>query len=107
MNIPNDADGDVMRRVLAHGADATRPMAIDFQIDCPDHDSAELIAAEIPQEEFRVKIYKHDADDDMVTCVCTKSMLLEHSELLRIQAILTEIARPHGGHCDAWGTFGN
>ena len=44
MKIPNDADGDAMRRVLSHGADSTRPMDIDFMIAFPDVAAAERIA---------------------------------------------------------------
>jgi hypothetical protein len=106
MRIPNDADGDAMRRVIADGADLRRPMLIDFQIDCPDLPSAEAIANKVPAHEFTVSIYQDD-EDGAVTCECSKKMLLEYSELVLIQRQLTDIARPFGGWCEAWGTFGN
>lgn len=106
MNIPHDADGDAMRGVIAAGSDLTRPMVVNFQIDCPDMPSAEAIAANVSSNEFAISIYK-DPDDSSVTCECSKEMLLEHSELLRIQRQLTYIAKPFGGWCEAWGTFGN
>jgi len=106
MKIPDDADGDAMRRVIADGGDLTRPMLIDFQIDCPDMDSAEAIASKIPPDEFAISIYQ-DPDDGSVTCECSRKMLLEHSELIRIQRQITNIASAFGGWCEAWGTFGN
>jgi hypothetical protein len=106
MKIPDDADGDAMRRVIADGADLTRPMLIDFQIDCPDARSAEAIAARISPEQFAISIYQ-DPEDGSVTCECSREMLLVHSELIRMQRELTDIARPFGGWCEAWGTFGN
>jgi Regulator of ribonuclease activity B len=106
MEIPSDADGDAMRRVLAHGADITRPMLIDFQIDCPDVESAKAIASRVPPEEFSTKIYT-DSEDGSVTCECSRQMLLAYAEMIRIQQQLTTIARPFGGFCEAWGTFGN
>lgn len=42
-----------------------------------------------------------------VTCECSREMLLDHSELIRIQRQLTDIASPFGGWCEEWGTFGN
>jgi hypothetical protein len=106
LDIPNDADGDAMRRIIADGADPTRPMKIDFQIDCPDIASARKIATRVPPGEFAVDTYSHD-ESSGATCECSRHMLLEHSELLRIQRELTEIAKPFGGYCEAWGTFGN
>jgi hypothetical protein len=106
MKIPSDADGDAMRSAIADGADLTRPMVIDFQIDCPDLPSAEAIASKIPRDEFAVSIDR-DGEDGAVTCECSKQMLLQYSELVRIQRQLTDIASPFGGRCEAWGTFGN
>ncbi len=96
MEIPDDADGDAMRRVIADGADLTCPMLIDFQIDCPDMVSAEAIASKIPPDEFAISIYQ-DPSYGSVTCECTKKMLLEHSELIRLQRQLTDIASAFGG----------
>jgi Regulator of ribonuclease activity B len=106
MNIPHDADGDAMRRVIADGADITRPMTVDFQIDCPDLASAKSIAAKVPPSEFAITIYQ-DTEDFSVTCECKREMLLDHSELVRIQQQLTDIAKQFGGSCEAWGTVGN
>ena len=106
MIIPDDADGDAMRRVIADGGDLSRPMLVDFQIDCPDVSSAEAIAAKIPADEFAVRIYQNSGDET-ATCECSREMLLDHSELIRIQHELSAIASPFGGFCEAWGTFGN
>jgi hypothetical protein len=106
MSIPNDADGDAMRRVIAGGADLTRSMRIDFQIDCPDLATAQAIGARVSRDEFEVSVYQN-SEHTSATCGCSRDMLLEHSELVRIQAQLSEIARPFGGRCEAWGTFGN
>jgi hypothetical protein len=106
MDIPNDADGDAMRRVIAGGADITRPMVIDFEIDCPDIESARAIASRVPAERFTTRIYT-DPTSRNVTCECSRKMLLNHADLQRIQEELTLIAKPSGGCCEAWGTFGN
>jgi hypothetical protein len=106
MKIPDDADGDAMRRAIARGDDLTRPMMVDFQIDCPDMASGEAIAAKVPAAEFAIRVYQ-DPEDTSVTCECSRKMLLEYSELVRIQRQLSDLAEPFGGWCEAWGTFGN
>jgi hypothetical protein len=106
MNNPSDADGDAIRSVIADGSDVTRPMVVDFHIECPDVTSAEAIASKIPRDEFTVSI-DQDTESGAVTCECSKQMLLQYSELTRIQRRLMDIASPFGGRCEAWGTFGN
>jgi len=95
-----------MRLVIANGADLTRSMRIDFQIDCPDLATARAIGARVPRDEFEVSVYQNPGRTD-ATCECSRYMLLEHSELVRIQARLSELAEPFGCRCVAWGTFGN
>ncbi len=75
MKIPDDADGDAMRRVIAAGVDLTRPMVVDFQIDCPDMVSAQAIASRIPPDEFAVLVYQNP-EDRAVSCECSREMLL-------------------------------
>lgn len=106
MSIPDDADGDAIRRIIADGSDVSRPMLVDFQIACPDQAGAKAIASKIPSSEFSIRIYS-DADGNNITCECSKEMLLDHSDLLRIQKQLNDIAAPLGGWSDGWGTFGN
>lgn len=106
MDIPSDADGNAIRSVIADGSDVTRPMVVDFHIECPDVPSAEAIGSKIPRDEFAVSI-DQDSESGTVTCECSKRMLLQYSELIRIQRQLTDVASPFGGRCEAWGTFGN
>jgi regulator of RNase E activity RraB len=106
MNIPDDADGDAMRRVLSHGSDPTRPMDVDFMIACPDVTTAEKIASLVSSMGFTTKI-SVDKADNSVTLYCVKHMLLDYDALMAIQSELNAIAQPHRGYIDGWGTFGN
>ena len=106
MNIPNDADGDAMRRIIDDGSDLSKPMDVDFMIACPSIPVAEAIAPLADQKGYKVEI-SHDPEDDSITFYCMKSMLLEYDELIRIQDELDQLAKPHGGYIDGWGTFGN
>jgi regulator of RNase E activity RraB len=104
--IPNDADGDTMRRVIAGGSDISRPMKIDFHIAAPNEEAAEKIASVVKQRGFEMDSY-YDRDRGGLTCSCSRTMILSHSGLLHVQEELSELSGPHGGHTDGWGTFGN
>ena len=104
--IPNDADGDAMRRVFSRGSDPSRPMKVDFQIAAPDKETAQKIAAVVKPHGFEVDCYE-DGEEGGFTCSCSRLMLLVHRDLLRIQEELDQLSAPLGGKADGWGTFGN
>jgi len=106
MNIPNDADGDAMRRVLDDGSDSSLPMDIDFMISCPTVEAAKAIAPLVDSSGYTAKI-SQDKESGDITCCCMKSMLLDYDLLIKAQSDLDQLARPHGGYIDGWGTFGN
>lgn len=103
---PNDTDGDALRRVAASGSDMTRPMEIDFHIAAPDRAAAEAIAQIAAKVGYRTKVYRHD-DDNPWTCQCSKNILATYDGVVAAQDDLDDLSKPHGGHCDGWGTFGN
>ncbi|RYD35817.1 MAG: ribonuclease E inhibitor RraB [Verrucomicrobiaceae bacterium] len=106
MNIPQDADGDAMRRVLSHGSNVYRPMNIDFMVACSNVPTAEEVMSIARSRGYSTKI-SVDPEDETVTCYCTKRMLLDYEALVSAQSELDVIAEAFGGYCDGWGTFGN
>ena len=106
MKIPDDADGDAMRRVIEDGSDVGRPMDIDFMIACPDVAAAESIAPLAEAAGYGVSI-SVDEEDGAVTCYCVRRMLLDYDALMACQAELDEMGQKYGGWIDGWGTFGN
>jgi hypothetical protein len=74
--LPNNADGDAMRRVIADGADLARLMKVDFQIDCPDLATAHAVAAKVPRSQFTVHVYAHK-EHPGATYECSRNMRLE------------------------------
>ncbi len=103
---PNDADGDALRRIAADGSDMTKPMVIDYHVAAPDQTAAEAIAGAAGKLGYQTKVYRHD-DDGAWTCECSKEMLASHEGVIAAQDELDALSRPHGGHSDGWGTFGN
>ena len=106
MKIPNDSDGDAMRRVLNNGSDPSNPMDIDFMIACPSIDAAKKIAPKVELIGYIPSI-SVDEDSGAITCYCMKHMLLDYDLLIAAQAELDSLAQPHEGYIDGWGTFGN
>lgn len=113
MKIPNDADGDAMRRLIEDGCDLTKPMDIDFVVAAWKEDEAERISADARGLGFITKVCdggddpEHESDLPPFTCYCTKTMLLDYDNLISTQNELDRIGRSHGGYSDGWGTFGN
>jgi hypothetical protein len=102
---PKDDDGDALRRVAADGADMSAPMDIDFFVAVPDEAAGRAVATSADARGYRTSV---DRDEDGAwTCYCTRSMLATYDGVVAAQKELGELARPHGGSPDGWGTFGN
>jgi hypothetical protein len=104
--IPNDSDGDAMRRVLSHGSDASRPMKIDFHVAVPNEEAGNHIVAAAIAKNYEAKLYRDEKTGNW-TCTCSREMLLDHNDLVGCQTELDRISSPFGGCSDGWGTFGN
>jgi len=104
-DLPNDADGDAIRRLINDGADLARPMRIDFHIAAPNERSAETIAQAATHLGYHARTYKDS--DDAWTTQCSTRTLLTYQTVIAIQAELHALAEPHDGYIDGWGSFGN
>jgi hypothetical protein len=103
---PDDADGDALRGVAGSGSDMALPMVIDFSVGAPDETAARALAAAVEPFGFDPSIYE-SPDDGSWTVSCSKSMLATYAGVVATRAQLNKIARPYGGSCDGWGSFGN
>ena len=104
--IPNDADGDALRRVASIGADMSRPMEIDCFVAVPNRELGEAVAMVAVGAGYRAKVV-HNAEDDAWDCYCTKAMLATYDGVVGAQQELDELSRPFGGQCDDWDTSGD
>ena len=84
----------------------TKPMEIDFVIAVESKESGESIADKISPIDYSVNL-RYDEDYDTWNCYCTKIMVAEYDEIVRIQKELDAFSRPLGGYSDGWGTYGN
>lgn len=105
MDYPNDADGDVLRRIAGNGSDMSKPMEVDFAVAAPDEDSARAVAEAAAKRGYRTNVGRDDAGG--WSCYCTRTMLATYDGVMAVQAELDGLGHPYGAHADGWGTFGN
>ena len=105
-DLPDDADGDAIRRVIEDGADLTKPMEIDFAVAFPTRDAGTRFQRALGDKGFRTSL-EHDEGGTTWTCYCAKTMMLTYGSVTGVQGELDEIAKAFGGQIDGWGTFGN
>lgn len=105
-DLPADADGDAMWRVISHGSDVRRPMVVDFMVAAPNEESGLEFVRALPDGEFEVHLSR-DESSGRWTVYCAKHMVLDHSILIAIQNRLHAIGKRSGCYSDGWGTFGN
>jgi hypothetical protein len=105
--IPNDSDGDALRRVARDGSDMSKPMFINFQVAVPDEACANALANVASKLGYRVRVYDSPECKLPWTCECSTRMLASYEGVVAIQYELGKISAEFGGIPDGWGTFGN
>jgi hypothetical protein len=104
--LPNDSDGDALRRLIATGSDLSREMEIDFAVDVPNKETGLAFAAVVGPLGFRTVVDRGDATGRW-TCYCSRKMVPSYDEIVSIQETLDQVGRPYNAKPDGWGTFGN
>lgn len=100
MNWPNDADGDVMRRLQSSGFRFDRDAEIDFNIDFdqwpPDPAVIGILQSELPSTKVSVQ------ENYIMVQVRAR---LTYPFVIKMQADLTQISAAFGGRCESWGCW--
>lgn len=100
MDWPNDADGDVFRRLHAGGFEFEKEIEVDFNIDFEDWPPPRTFMTELAEAHPRAEI---SLEDDYV--LMQLAARLTYHFVVDMQVKLTRMARPHGGHCDSCGVL--
>jgi Regulator of ribonuclease activity B len=104
--IPNDATGQALKRFAKTGSDLTKPMEIDFFVAVPSEDAGNKVALKAGELGFATSVEQDDVTLDW-TCYCTKILVPEYSDVVKIEQQLDSIGREFGGHADGFGSYGN
>lgn len=104
--LPNDSDGQALRRLVLDGSDLSKPMEIDFAMDIPNRNAGLAFSPIVEKLGFRTRLSQDQLTSDW-TCYCTCTIIPTHTAMIEIQKKLEEIGRPYGAKNDGWGSFGN
>jgi hypothetical protein len=104
--LPHDADGDALRRLVATGSDLSKEMEIDFAVDVPDRHVGLAFAAAVEPFGFRTKV-DQDRETGDWTCYCARTMVPSYDAIIGAQETLADIGRRYNAKPDGWGSFGN
>ena len=105
--LPNDADGDALRRLIKDGSDLRKPMYVDFQVAVPDKKSAKRLADVAKTVGSKVRVYASSECELPWTGEYSTRMLVTHEGIVAMETELAQVALPLGGDPDGWGSFGN
>ena len=104
MSWPDDADGDVLRRLQSSGFDFAQPCTIDFNIDFlewpPAQEAIEVIRSRYPQ----VVVYSEEGDSAGYLLFQVRDVLT-YGLVTRVQAEVSVLMAPFGGICESWGVL--
>jgi Regulator of ribonuclease activity B len=104
--IPNDENGDVLRKMLESGDDLARPREIDFTVVMPGEAAARAFAERFATAGYQTKIKRSGVVPEQPwDVVVIKHMTPNHSEITEFEALLEQAALPLGGRNDGWGCF--
>jgi len=102
MNWPNDADGDVFRRIQRSNFNFETPCLVDFDVDFqewPPHSEAiRILEREYPS----AKVYEPSSDFNGYVQFQIYG-LVTYELVVRTQEHVTKLMGPFGGVCEAWG----
>lgn len=106
MNLPNDPNGDALRRMEAEGDDLTKPRNVDFNVVFPDGNSAEGFAKHFRALGHKVSAEAGETNRDFPwDVVVVKRMAPSHDGITSFENLLQFAADRWGGHNDGWGCF--
>ncbi len=104
MNFPDDADGDVLKRLDESGFDFSKPTTIDFNVDFdswPPHPDA---IAKL--REFAVSIQINEPDGEYSGYILFNiHQVLSYELVTEIQEKFTTLMADYGGVCESWGVL--
>jgi hypothetical protein len=102
---PNDANGDVLRRMQAGGDDLTKPRDIDFEFVFTTEQRAKDFADQVRSgQNLKPETSRYEKRNMWQTTV-TKHMLPTHQDITAVEQMLTRLPQLHDGKADGWGCF--
>ncbi len=104
MNWPNNADGDVFRRLNDSNFNFSIKNTIDFNIDFDNWPPQSDVVNRLQKKYSRIKII--EPDDEYSGYISFQiHNKLTYNLVIRIQKDISELVKPFGGICESWGVM--
>ncbi|MEZ5465037.1 MAG: ribonuclease E inhibitor RraB [Lysobacteraceae bacterium] len=101
---PDDADGDVFRRLFERGFDFSEPHSVDYNVDFsswpPDKSAIELLRSQYGS----ITLYEPDEHGDGYVQFHIYAPLT-YEGVITVQSTVNEAMKPYGGVCESWGVL--
>jgi hypothetical protein len=105
MDYPNDANGDVLRRMQAKGDDLEKPRNLDFTVVFANETSAREFARRLHALGYTTSIENNGTLEDFPwEVIVGNHMKPLHAEIGAFERLLQSLADTLGGH-NGWGCF--
>lgn len=101
---PQDADGDVLRRLQSNGFDFDAPVDIDFNVDFDTWPPAEEFLEALNSQFPRVKEYGPDSNGKGYVLIVVNAPVT-YELVMFMQNSVSDLAAPYGGICESWGVL--
>ena len=106
MSWPNDADGDVFRRLQAHGFDFSESHTVDFNVDFESWPPAREAIELLESMYGLVKLFP-PSEELLGFAEFRIHSLLSYELVTSIQRKVSKAMLAHGGICETWGVMQN
>jgi hypothetical protein len=104
IELPDDENGDVLRRMIARGDDLSQPRIVDFTQVFPTEAAARAFAAKAEADGLFTVIEFTETASDMSWDVTVEHPLSpSHDAVTTLELKLAEMAQNFGGRADGWG----
>ena len=105
-SLPDDENGDVLRRMQESGDDLSKPRDIDFTVVLPDKAAAQAFGDRFHELGYRISAEKSNTVPQLPwDIVVTKFMVPSHAGITQFEQELQAVASPLGGRNDGWGCY--
>ncbi|MBR1208016.1 MULTISPECIES: ribonuclease E inhibitor RraB [unclassified Bradyrhizobium] len=103
MDWPNDADGDVLRRLANDRFDFLTAHVVDFVIDFADRPSPEALT--LLRQNYPLAVIHNDTEYGPNSLLIQLQSVVTYDFITTTQAGITELLKPFGGICESWGVM--
>ena len=102
--IPDDENGQVLKRMVEDGDDLTLERPIDFfHVFAEESDAQDFAAAASAWPDLVVEGPDFDDDDGIWEVIATRVMAPQHKAITALEGELSELASRYRGYPDGWG----